>query len=113
MSKEYCDKCDCEVTTENCAITMSCIAWDEPYDGLFAHRRCIRCSPSRAQHIVHPDFKPVVDDRPQFDKRNPEVFLTEEKVKEFEKRWTLAWLVCQNEELTKAYIDKLRATTKI
>lgn len=92
---------------------MSCIAWDEPYDGLFAHRRCIRCSPSRAQHIVHPDFKPVVDDRPQFDKRNPEVFPTEEKVKEFEKRWTLGWLVCQNEELTKAYIDKLRATTKI
>jgi hypothetical protein len=55
----------------------------------------------------------VVDDRPQFDKRNPEVFPTEEKVKEFEKRWTLGWLVCQNEELTKAYIDKLRATTKI
>ena len=59
MPNETCDKCGCEVTTQNCSITMHCIAWDEPYFGLLSHRRCIRCSPSRAQHIVHPDFEPV------------------------------------------------------
>ena len=107
MPNETCDKCDCEVTTQNCAITMHCIAWDEPYFGLLAHRRCIRCSPSRAQHIVHPDFKPVTDDRPQFDKRNSEAFPTEEKVKEFEKRWTAAWLICQQPEIADAVMQKL------
>ena len=115
MSKETCHRCDCEVTTSNCAMTMDSIAWDQPmaWNALFADRVCIRCSPSRAQHIVHPDFEPVADDRQQFDKRNPDVFPTKEKLDEWEKRWTLAWLVCQNEELTKAYINKLCATTKI
>ena len=104
MIKEYCDKCDCEVTTQNCSITMHCIAWDEPYFGLLSHRRCIRCSPSRAQHIVHPDFEPVVDDRPQFDKR---LFGSEEKLKEWEKRWTAAWLICQQPERADAVMEKL------
>jgi hypothetical protein len=49
----------------------------------------------------------VVDDRPQFDKRNPEVFPTEEKVKEFEKRWTAAWLICQQPEIADAVMEKL------
>ena len=108
MIRETCDKCDCEVTTENCAITMHCIAWDEPYAGLLSRRRCINCSPSRAQHIVHPDFEPVVDDRPQFDKRNPEVFPTEEKRMEWEKRWTAAWLICQQPEIAEAVMQKLQ-----
>ena len=90
MPNETCDKCDCEVTTQNCSITMHCIAWDEPYFGLLAHRRCIRCSPSRAQHIVHPDFEPVTDDRPQFDKRR-----------------TAAWLICQQPEIADAVMEKL------
>jgi hypothetical protein len=107
MAKETCDKCDCEVTVQNCSITMHCIAWDEPYAGLLSRRRCIRCSPSRAQHIVHPDFEPVVDDRSQFDKRNPEVFPTEEKRMEWEKRWTAAWLICQQPEIAEAVMQKL------
>lgn len=104
MGKETCDKCDCEVTTENCAITMHCIAWDEPYFGLLARRRCINCSPSRAQHIVHPDFPPIQDDREQFDKRK---FEDERKVKEFEKRWTAAWMICQQPEIAEAVMQKL------
>jgi len=112
MNKETCDKCDCEVTTENCCITMHCIAWDEPYAGLLARRRCINCSPSRAQHIVHPDFPPVVDARQQFDKRNSEVFPNEEKIKEFEKRWTAAWLICQQPEIADAVMSKLSASWK-
>lgn len=112
MEKERCDKCDCEVTTENCSITMHAIAWDQPYVGLFSRRRCINCSPSRAQHIVHPDFPPVADDREQFDKRNRGVFPTEEKIREFEKRWTAAWLICQHPEVAEAQLQKLAATWK-
>ena len=29
----------------------------------------IRCSPSRAQRIIHPDYPQVIDDRPAFDIR--------------------------------------------
>jgi len=49
----------------------------------------------------------VVDDRAQFDKRNPEVFPTEEKLKEWEKRWTAAWLICQQPEIADAVMQKL------
>ena len=112
MSKELCDKCGIEVTIKNDSVTMSAIAWDEPFAGLFSMRRCIDCSPSRAQHIVHPDFPPVEDDRPQFDKRNPEVFPTEEKRKEYQLRWTSAWLMCQNEEVAKAYLARISLTHK-
>ena len=104
---EYCDKCSGEVTTSNCAVTMHSIAWDEPmaWTALFSRRRCITCSPSRAQHIVHPDFEPVVDDREAFDKR----LFDKDKAFKFEKRWTSAWLMCQHEEVAMAYIDKLCA----
>ncbi len=107
MAEENCDTCGGEVTTKNCAITMHCIAWDQPYIGLFARRRCIRCSPSRAQHIVHPDFPPVVDCREQYDKR---LFESDEQRHMFERRWTAAWLVCQNEEVADAVLGKLAAT---
>tara|TARA_Y100000114_G_scaffold155366_1_gene179339 strand:- start:366 stop:551 length:186 start_codon:yes stop_codon:yes gene_type:complete len=53
----------------------------------------------------------VVDDRPQFDKRNSEVFPSEEKLKEWEKRWTAAWLICQQPEIADAFMDKLAHKT--
>ena len=34
----------------------------------FFHDKCIRCSPSRAQHIVHSEFVPVKDRREQYNK---------------------------------------------
>ena len=107
--KEHCDKCKGEVTTANCSITMHSIAWDEPYVGLFCNRRCITCSPSRAQHIVHPDFELVVDDREAYDKR----LFDKDKALMFERRWTSAWLMCQHEEVAKAYLDKLCAIKSI
>ena len=55
---EHCDKCGTEVSVKNDAVTMHSIAWDEPYSGLLSYRRCINCSPSRAQHIVHESFEP-------------------------------------------------------
>ena len=47
----------------------------------------IRCDPSRAQYIVHPGFEPVVDDRPEYDKR----LLPADEVADREQRWTAAW----------------------
>jgi len=56
----------------------------------------IRCSPSRAQRIVHDKFPPVIDERPQFDWR-PEAdnTWTDEGRKKYKKIYTRAWLNLQ------------------
>jgi len=56
----------------------------------------IRCSPSRAQRIVHPKYPKVVDERPQFDWR-PEAnnAWTDQKRNEFRKLYTDAWVRLQ------------------
>lgn len=51
----------------------------------------ILCSPSRAQHIVHPDFPPVVDDRETFNKW----LWSEEERQKYQTRYTNAWLRLQ------------------
>ena len=91
---EYCDKCNKEVTPGNDACTLDEIAWNDPHGHMFSRRRCIRCSPSRAQHIVHPDFEPVVDDRPEFDKR----LMPKEERDRREKQMTEAWVKAQLKE---------------
>ena len=56
----------------------------------------IRCSPSRAQRIVHDKFPPVIDERPRFDWR-PEAdnTWTDEGRKKYKKIYTRAWLNLQ------------------
>ncbi|SVD37294.1 uncharacterized protein METZ01_LOCUS390148 [marine metagenome] len=56
----------------------------------------IKCSPSRAQRIVHPKYPTVVDDRPQYDWR-PEAnnAWTDEKRNEFRKLYTDSWVSLQ------------------
>jgi len=56
----------------------------------------IKCSPSRAQRIVHPKYPTVVDDRPQFDWR-PEAnnAWTDQKRNEFRELYTDAWVRLQ------------------
>ena len=56
----------------------------------------IKCSPSRAQRIVHPEYPAVVDERPQFDWR-PEAnnAWTEQKRNEFRELYTDAWVRLQ------------------
>ena len=39
-------------------------------------------------------------------------FTNGEKVKEFEKRWTAAWLMCQHPEVAKAQLAKLEVLWK-
>tara|TARA_B100000809_G_C14885644_1_gene440800 strand:- start:144 stop:512 length:369 start_codon:yes stop_codon:yes gene_type:complete len=56
----------------------------------------IKCSPSRAQRIVHPRYPKVVDERPQFDWR-PEAnnAWTDQKRNEFRELYTDAWVRLQ------------------
>ena len=56
----------------------------------------IKCSPSRAQRIVHPKYPKVIDDRPQYDWR-PEAnnAWTDEKRNEFRKLYTDSWVSLQ------------------
>ena len=64
----------------------------------------IRCSPSRAQFIMHPAFgEPAVDTRPEYDKR----LQAQWRVQHTEEKTTKAWMSLQEEyrpELIVAYI---------
>ena len=63
---------------------------------MLVYDKHIRCSPSRAQRIVHPAFPPVIDDRPQLDWR-PEAdnTWTDESRKKFKKLYTDSWVSLQ------------------
>jgi len=56
----------------------------------------IRCSPSRAQRIVHKQFPPVIDERPHYDWR-PEAdnTWTDEMRAKYKKLYTKAWVRLQ------------------
>ena len=56
----------------------------------------IKCSPSRAQRIVHPKFPTVIDNRPQYDCR-PEAdnAWTDEMRKKWKAVYTDAWVSLQ------------------
>ena len=55
----------------------------------------IKCSPSRAQRIIHPDFPPVIDSRPQFDMRRGDNVWTNEMREKWIKVYTEAWVRLQ------------------
>ena len=63
----------------------------QPYYKFF-HKDChIRCSPSRAQHIIHDKFPAIVDDRLAFDRR-----LWEDRRRRKQQRiYTKAWVKLQ------------------
>jgi hypothetical protein len=69
---------------------------NRPSNRLFIYDKHIRCSPSRAQRIVHDKFPPVVDERPRYDWR-PEAdnAWTDEDRKKYKKIYTRAWLNLQ------------------
>ena len=54
----------------------------------------IKCSPSRAQRIIHPDFPSVVDSRPQYDMRRGLRWTNEDREK-WIKVYTEAWVKLQ------------------
>ena len=55
----------------------------------------IKCSPSRAQRIVHPKYSPVVDDRPQFDWRRDDGVWDDEMRAKYKKLYTDSWVRLQ------------------
>tara|TARA_B100001964_G_scaffold158379_1_gene173946 strand:- start:802 stop:1125 length:324 start_codon:yes stop_codon:yes gene_type:complete len=74
---------------------------DRPSNRLFIYDKHIRCSPSRAQRIVHPDFPPVVDERPQFDWRRDDGPWDPEMRKKYKKLYTEAWVRLQEKRVDK------------
>jgi hypothetical protein len=74
---------------------------DRPSNRLFIYDKHIRCSPSRAQRIVHPDFPPVVDERPQYDIRRDDGPWDDEMRKKYRKLYTEAWARLQEKRVDK------------
>ena len=68
---------------------------ETPYKHLIYDKH-IKCSPSRAQRIVHKKFPPVIDERSQYDWR-PEAdnTWTDEMREKYEKLYTEAWVSLQ------------------
>ena len=61
----------------------------------FIRDKHIKCSPSRAQRIIHPQFPTVVDNRPQFDIRRGLGCWTNEDREKWIKIYTEAWVRLQ------------------
>ena len=61
----------------------------------FIRDKHIKCSPSRAQRIIHPQFPTVVDNRPQFDMRRGLGCWTNEDREKWIKIYTEAWVRLQ------------------
>ena len=67
----------------------------EGYHQLFIYDKHIKCSPSRAQRIVHPMYPRVVDIRPEFDWRLDSGTWTDESRAKWQKIYTNAWVKLQ------------------
>ena len=94
-----CDKCELPVDRKDDASILESIRRKSlaalNWTVLVSQPRHIRCSPSRAQYIVHEDFPPCVDERPEYDK----YLRYEESLRvEAEKAWTNAWIELQKDE---------------
>ena len=72
------------------AIEMGQLEGEEK-SRFFFHDKCIKCSPSRAQHIVHAKFPPVKDSREQYNKE----FWDKYERSKYEKLYTSAWVCLQ------------------
>jgi len=87
-----CDKCHKPVAKAESAFLLSYVAHGgNPITFIAYNDRHITCSPSRAQYIVHPSFMPVVDIRPDYDKRlrDPQSRFNREQ------EYTTAWIEIQ------------------
>jgi hypothetical protein len=84
---EKCDRCGKICQPEDNAVNiMAETGMFNPFNIFLASTFHIRCSPSRAQYIVHPAFPPVFDNRPEYDKR----LIADNS--EMEEKYTKAWM---------------------
>jgi len=67
----------------------------------FFHDKCIKCSPSRSQHIVHSEFAPVKDLREQYNKE----FWDKHERSKYQRLYTSAWVRLQ-EKYNPSWNDK-------
>ena len=86
-----CSICSKPVARTDDATLLEAEYLDSPFSVLFYASKHIRCSPSRAQYIVHPEFSSVTDERPEYDKRKRSARV----VKRDEVKYTRAWLALQ------------------
>jgi len=95
MKENICSVCGTPVDKSDSAIELGVetgeLSGDKP-NRFVMHDKHIRCSPSRAQRIVHPRFPPVIDERPAFDIR---LWKDAEKREFFIKLYTEAWVRVQ------------------
>ena len=92
MDRMTCDVCDQEVSKGEDATWLDGIRTGENLSVLVNHAGHIKCSPSRAQYIIAPEFGlPVVDERPEYDKR----LRDPSEVEELEREFTNAWYELQ------------------
>ena len=88
-----CDVCNLEVNPKEDATFLDAIFSGVNLTIFLNTARHIRCSPSRVQYIVHPDFgEKVVDDRESYDKRKKPA----EIVRDHELKMTGAWCLLQS-----------------
>ncbi len=97
--KDICDKCNEEIEGKWDSQVQLCLQTGE-LDRAGAHQfliydKHIRCSPSRAQRIIHDKFPRVYEDRPQFDFRKDECGLTKLDKAKYEQLYTNAWVELQ------------------
>ena len=90
-----CDICGEIVDRRDDATHLEAVAYKVNSGVLVSRPRHIRCSPSRAQYIVHDCFSPVEDNRQAYDKR----CLPDDMRKSREVLYTSAWETLQNEEI--------------
>jgi len=82
-----CDMCGEIVSHKEDATVLEALVYKRPSTIFLASARHIRCSPSRAQYIVHEKFDSIIDHREAYDKRCLPAPMREAG----ETLWTAAW----------------------
>ena len=89
-----CDMCGEIVSHKEDATILEALVYKRPITIFLASARHIRCSPSRAQYIMHENFDAIIDQRAAYDKRCLPAHMREAG----ETLWTKAWEKLQEDE---------------
>jgi hypothetical protein len=98
MDKDSCYECDKPIKGKwDSQVALGLETGELDKDSAYQHfvyDKHIRCSPSRAQRIIHPEFPTVIDSRPEFDIRRGLRWSNEDREK-WIKVYTEAWVRLQ------------------
>ena len=91
MSKE-CITCGEHIAEYDSSVELAVLTGElDSKSRILVRDKCIKCSPSRAQRIIHPQYAQVFDDRPTYDMR----LWDEGKRSKWVKIYTDAWVKLQ------------------